>query len=109
MTTVNTLVLTVTVLLTFALVATGAPTSASAQYLNSGDVDDWTGTPTLEEIIEIHGEFFVYGCCEKSPGMSIPSLVPFITLLIMGVVAGCIISVFLIKGRSGRHAAIRKG
>ena len=51
--TVNTLVLTVTVLLTFALVAAGAPAIASAQYLGNvgSDVDDQTGT--LKEAMQI--------------------------------------------------------
>ena len=55
MNAVNTLVLTVTVLLTFTLVAAGAPASASAQYFGNdgaGKVD----ASMLEEVLKIKSD-----------------------------------------------------
>ena len=55
MNTVNTLVLAVTVLLTFALVAAGVPAIASAQYFGNdgaGKVD----ASTLEEVLKIKSD-----------------------------------------------------
>ena len=95
--TVNTLVLTVAVLLTFALVAPGAPASASAQYLGGEDqvsVDDLEG--------------HVFGSPQPYSG-AILSPIPFITFLILGIVASGIAAAFFIKGRSGGHAAMGNG
>ena len=101
MNAVNTLVLTVMVLLTFVVAATGAPASVSAQYLGNigSDADERTGS--LKEVIG------------SGPGTPPPpveySTIPFIILSIMGVAAGAIASAFFIKGRSGRHAAVENG
>ena len=126
----NTLVLTVTVLLTFALVATGAPASASAQYLGNVGNDNPCGftTPcTSEPSTQRKGNVVVDDpCgltveealkkCTYKAVIDIPppspveySAVPFIILSIMGVAAGAIVSAFFIKGRSGRHAAVGTG
>ena len=103
MTTVNTLVLTVTVLLTFALVAAGAPAIASAQYLGGG-------TPNQSENGFIdEREYTVSNPYISNKETVVPSLVPLITLWVIGVAAGGIVLAFFIKGRSGRHATVGKG
>lgn len=127
--TVNALVLTVTVFLTFALVAAGAPANASAQYLgNVGDSNPcgFTTPCTSNPNTQRKGNVVVNDPCgltvtealKKCPSKSvigIPppppveySAVPFIILSIMGVATGAIASAFFIKGRSGRHAAVGK-
>ncbi len=106
---VNALVLTVTVILTFALVATGAPAIASAQYLGNdgaGKVD----ASTLEEVLKIKSDQV-----RLVEDMKYPTWNPYPhhpqlgTFVIAGAAVGGVTAVFLIKGRSGRYAAMGNG
>lgn len=104
----NTLVLTITVLLAFALVATGAPAIASAQYLGNAGAGDGTGNLTLEEALELQRERVggpIVGIHHSGPSVPQPDIGMYI---IMGAVFGSVSAVFFIKGRSGRYAAIEK-
>ena len=97
----NVPILTAAVVMSFVLVATGAPMIASAQYLGSGDQ---VGVDQLNQY-----EGSAYPPEGYGSEMSIHSLAPFITFLILGIVAGGIAAVFFIKGRSYRHTAVGKG
>ena len=109
MNTVNTLILTVTVLLTFTLVATGAPTSASAQYLGNdgaGKVD----ASTLEEVLKIKSDQVRLVESIKYPTWNpYPHHPQLGTFVIVGAAVGSVAAVFFIKGRSGRYAAMGNG
>lgn len=113
MNSANPLVLTVTVLLAFALVATGAPASVSAQYLGNdgaGKVD----ASTLEEVLKIKSDQVENAELEKyppTPGsgtIPLPHPAPFSVFVFIGIVVGIAATVFFVKGRTGRYAAMGK-
>ena len=106
---VNALVLTVTVLMTFALVVTGATEIASAQYLGNngaGKID----SSTLEEVLKIKSDQVRHVENIKYPPGTIHQHNPqFGTFVIVGAAVGGVTAVFLIKGRSGRYATMGNG
>ena len=105
----NILVLTVAVLLTFALVAVGAPAIASAQYLGNagtGKVD----ASTLEEVLKIKSDQVqLVNDIKYSTWNFYPHPPQLGTFVIVGAAVGSVAAVFFIKGRSGRYAAMGNG
>ena len=109
MNTVNNLVLTVAVLLTFALMATGVPAIASAQYFGNdgaGKVD----ASTLEEVLKIKSDQVqLVNDIKYSTWNFYPHPPQLGTFVIVGAAVGSVAAVFFIKGRSGRYAAMGNG
>ena len=101
-------ILTVTVLLTLTLAA-GAPTIASAQYLGNTGVGGETGANTLEEVLRIKSEQvnIAWPPPDGGPILEPPShrMLVFMVAALLGGIA----TIFFIKGRSGKYAAIGRG
>ena len=106
------IILTVTALLTLVLAA-GAPTIASAQYVGNMNVDEKIGANTLEEVLKIKSEQVKSTWpTADHPWPSPPSPDDYRNhvLVFMGtILLGGIAAIFLIRGRSGRYAAVGRG
>ena len=103
-------ILTVAVLLTLVL-ATGAPTIASAQYYSDTYIDEKTGAMTLEEALKIQsGQVALAGSTQSQVCSPALALSPNSALMIIGTtLLGGIGAIFFINGRSGKCAAIGRG
>ena len=98
-------ILTVTVLLTLTLTA-GAPTIVSAQYFGNMSAGGETGVRTLEEALKIQeGRVPVsqYGNLYSEPPPH--SMLALMVTALLGGIA----TIFFIKGRSGKYAAVGRG